>query len=609
MTPVVAAERVFHGLVELHASWFVVNPIQGCPKQCGYCFLNAWNQTGTRPVQLADASAAIAALVAHPSFAETIPVCLLTHTDAMATPDNQAMLLALVRHARERGIANPLCFVTKCEVPPDVLDQLAALHSEAQPIVVYVSLSGLDSSIERGVSHHRLRRGLARLAAAPMPVIHYFRPILPANLHESVVRDVFATVAGVARASVLAGLKLYPDLDPERAGWPELRASWSELLSVESIFPDGFEATLARVRREFPDHPIYDSNLCALSATLGRPDLGGFYATPSCLSVSHCPPAQRHRCASFHADAEGASRRLASARAEAAAAGARLTLCHHDGIPQLRLSADGGVVTADATRLRHVTRLPVVIESDARDGYWPSSAAGAHSITWPSHAPWRGCNATPIAARALAVRRDALVLRGQFRAIEAAPWDGLASIAELCVQVGHLTEAIHAPRAPAVARAHEPGRKSFELADELADCLLHATLLGVVLGWDDRMFAARIEAAATTLAGAGDTAERAAVLVVLSAQIQESGLRIRGARAGVDRGAHFGSERAFLDDRLDGLFRGLFALAAGEAIDLFAAFDAMLGDARRFLCSGVAHDHQRSSLLGLRARFVQPIGE
>ena len=35
-----AIKRVFTSIIELQASWIAINPIQGCPMQCKYCFLN-----------------------------------------------------------------------------------------------------------------------------------------------------------------------------------------------------------------------------------------------------------------------------------------------------------------------------------------------------------------------------------------------------------------------------------------------------------------------------------------------------------------------------------------------------------------------------------------
>lgn len=29
----------FYPIVDMHSTWLVLNPIQGCPKKCKYCFL------------------------------------------------------------------------------------------------------------------------------------------------------------------------------------------------------------------------------------------------------------------------------------------------------------------------------------------------------------------------------------------------------------------------------------------------------------------------------------------------------------------------------------------------------------------------------------------
>ena len=37
-------------IVDLHATWLVLNPIQGCPNRCKYCFLNGVQLTGVKPI-------------------------------------------------------------------------------------------------------------------------------------------------------------------------------------------------------------------------------------------------------------------------------------------------------------------------------------------------------------------------------------------------------------------------------------------------------------------------------------------------------------------------------------------------------------------------------
>ena len=45
--------RVFTPVIDQHASWIAVNPVQGCPKRCEYCFLHERSQAGVAPVQQA----------------------------------------------------------------------------------------------------------------------------------------------------------------------------------------------------------------------------------------------------------------------------------------------------------------------------------------------------------------------------------------------------------------------------------------------------------------------------------------------------------------------------------------------------------------------------
>ena len=42
-------ERVSMRTIELHPSWLAVNPIVGCNKNCGYCFLKDYNLTLVKP--------------------------------------------------------------------------------------------------------------------------------------------------------------------------------------------------------------------------------------------------------------------------------------------------------------------------------------------------------------------------------------------------------------------------------------------------------------------------------------------------------------------------------------------------------------------------------
>lgn len=39
-------------IIDRHAAWMVVNPIQGCPNFCKYCFLQSTKENNIEPIQL-----------------------------------------------------------------------------------------------------------------------------------------------------------------------------------------------------------------------------------------------------------------------------------------------------------------------------------------------------------------------------------------------------------------------------------------------------------------------------------------------------------------------------------------------------------------------------
>jgi DNA repair photolyase len=47
--PAAGAARTYAPVIDQHATWIGVNPIQGCPKGCAYCFLRDRGQAPARP--------------------------------------------------------------------------------------------------------------------------------------------------------------------------------------------------------------------------------------------------------------------------------------------------------------------------------------------------------------------------------------------------------------------------------------------------------------------------------------------------------------------------------------------------------------------------------
>lgn len=99
-------------IVDQHATWIAVNPIQGCPKACAYCFLNERGQTGVRPEQLASPDETVDLLTASRFYAPDRPVALYTWTDVMALPSSRAHLADLLALLADRQAPNQVILIT-----------------------------------------------------------------------------------------------------------------------------------------------------------------------------------------------------------------------------------------------------------------------------------------------------------------------------------------------------------------------------------------------------------------------------------------------------------------------------------------------------------------
>ncbi|KJS58023.1 hypothetical protein VM95_36010, partial [Streptomyces rubellomurinus] len=109
----------FEPVVDQHESWLALNPVQGCPKACTYCFLKDRGLTRARPTELASPSHAAALLLASPYHHPGAAVALYTCTDALATPRTRRHLTQLLDALADRQVTNPLVLITKCRITDD----------------------------------------------------------------------------------------------------------------------------------------------------------------------------------------------------------------------------------------------------------------------------------------------------------------------------------------------------------------------------------------------------------------------------------------------------------------------------------------------------------
>ncbi|MGH3568504.1 MAG: hypothetical protein ACRDRH_21260 [Pseudonocardia sp.] len=360
--------------MDQHATWIAVNPVQGCPKVCSYCFLNERGQTAVRPEQLASPVETVDMLTASQFYAPDRPVALYTWTDVMALPSSRAHLAQLLAVLVEWKIPNPIVLITKCLIPDDALDAIAAARRAGLRTIVYVSYSGLGRDIERGIRHEELKTNFPRLAHAGVPVVHYWRPAFPESATVAAMEAVFDWAAEYALCTVAAGLKVEPAALPRLAElWPEL-ATAPGVTAAECVYPQTFWDFVHATRQRRPDYPLFHTNSCALAYVLGQPDRFGVFGSDVCTSRNHCPAAQRHRCES------DVLRRPTLTEATVRAA------LDRRGHADMTFTLDrprGEVVihavlpTSAAAALTHDLGVRVRVARQHSDPYWSSGTAGA----------------------------------------------------------------------------------------------------------------------------------------------------------------------------------------------------------------------------------------
>lgn len=370
-------ERVRSPIVDQHATWIAVNPVQGCPKSCVYCFLNERGQTAVRPEHLASATDTVDLLLGSPFYQAERPVALYTWTDVMALPASRSHLAELLEELVRSQVPNPIVLITKCHVPDETIRLVQAARERGLTVLVYLSLSGLGRKIERGILRDDVARNFPRLAGAGIPIVHYWRPAFPESATTATMHEVLDHAARYARCTVAAGLKV------EKAALPRLSQLWPELATTpgvaeaEGVYPRAFWEFIHRSWRHHPGYPLFHTNSCALSYVLDRPDAFGVFGSTVCRMRNQCPIAQRHRCTA--ADAERITPRPDAVRAALAHRGvAEAPFAVRDDGRELVIEA--AVPTSAAAALTQDLGVRVRVVRDSHDAYWSSGTAGATPV-------------------------------------------------------------------------------------------------------------------------------------------------------------------------------------------------------------------------------------
>ncbi|EGJ77901.1 hypothetical protein STTU_5112 [Streptomyces sp. Tu6071] len=377
------ASRFYEPVVDQHESWIAVNPRQGCPKNCGYCYLKDRGQTLVKPVEVATPKDTVAQLLASPYYHRDAVLALYTCTDALATPPNRAHLIKLLHALAAECIPNPVCLITKCAFTPEVLTCLETVQRKGLRVIVYLSYSGLGPDVEQGIDHDALRANFPALHHIGTPVIHYWRPFLPTNSTPEAVTRVLDHVTQYARCSVAIGLKVKPGGHELLTGlWPELADNAKDDVErASSVWPEQMRAMLPHLPDTYGDYPIYETNTCALSYVLDQPDRFHILGSTVCEKQNHCPAAQRALCE----------------RGESAPPVNENTITAHLeklGVTQVRWSWDPAsktltflapIPTAPANNLAQTLRIRVRTAANASDHYWTGKVTGSVPLMIPDN--------------------------------------------------------------------------------------------------------------------------------------------------------------------------------------------------------------------------------
>lgn len=285
------AKKIYEKILDFHASWIVVNSIQGCPMECQYCFLKPLGLNKTKPTELCSPQKAIDDLLKSPLYSTDFPICLLTSTDPFSNSNTINHLCGMLDKLNEKNVPNLICLVTKKYIPSDMIEKI----SHNKNIIVYLSYSGLDNSIEKGVNHQDILKNFKNLYNAKIPCIHYWRPILPQNAKTDVIERVMKEVAEYCKVSVIAGLKIYASMAENNLHlWDEAVMAYKKQPMAECFWPKNALMDIRELSKKH-HHPTYTNNLCAL-AYLQKKETGMGFCNPDCHTKIYCPIEQQALC-------------------------------------------------------------------------------------------------------------------------------------------------------------------------------------------------------------------------------------------------------------------------------------------------------------------------
>lgn len=285
----------YYPIVDVHATWLVLNPIQGCPKKCRYCFLSEKGLNQVKPNVLVSPEEAVKMLLRSKYYKSDMPLCLESQSDAFSTLENIEYVKQLLELLFEKDIKNPIIFITKCSIPIDFIELVDKYEKMGKKFVFFMSYSGLDSDVEVGVNKKLIEENFKKLHKYNKKIVHYWRPFIKENSSKEVIDRVYNFVKEYAVASIAIGLKTTDDII-NNINWDKLNDVREDAKKSDNVWDKfAYDYIYDTLKNNDDTYPIFQTTSCALGYALGEADRKFFYNTSIC-NCNKCLKEQKDRC-------------------------------------------------------------------------------------------------------------------------------------------------------------------------------------------------------------------------------------------------------------------------------------------------------------------------
>lgn len=284
-----------YNLIAYHDSWISLDPIIGCIHECKYCVLRLYGWTQKIPEKLFSPKETVDSLLNHRYFIRDKTVICLGNTTDLFLKDNVDFTLNLLLEFEKNRLSNPICIATKSQIPMKFIKKIKT--SKYLKLIIFLSYSGLPKHLEPGIDFLSIRNNFKVLAKEGIPIVHFWRPLIPSNTNDSQIREMLAFVSKYAKASVIIGLKYNPELRKLFNNHPELYIPDKNIPPYGDWLPPNIEERLLKIAKtQYPDYPIFKHTSCAVSYILQKPDYNATIYRDEVCKVSICPDLQRRIC-------------------------------------------------------------------------------------------------------------------------------------------------------------------------------------------------------------------------------------------------------------------------------------------------------------------------